>query len=282
MKLKKLLFIMLTIILIINIFSCNKNNINSASYMKVHFINVGQGDSILIEVNGKNLLIDSGPKESKDTIMNYLSNKNIKKLDYVVETHPHEDHIGNMASVINSYNIGAFLAPKITSDAKYFERMVYYLKKKDLKINVLNRDKKDLINLGKNTEIEILSPENKEYDNINNYSAVLKIKYYNNTFLFMGDAEKEAENEILDNFTDIHADVLKVGHHGSESSSQDSFIKKVSPKISVISCGYNNNFGHPHKKTLQRLQSICKIYRTDVDGDIVLISDGNNIVKEKK
>ncbi|WP_244833104.1 ComEC/Rec2 family competence protein [Clostridium sp. BJN0001] len=280
MKLKKFILIFLGIILTINIFSCNKFNTNFP-YMKIHFINVGQGDAILIQVNNKNLLIDSGPSESKDMILNYLDSQNIKKLDFVVATHPHEDHIGNMSSIINSYPIDYFCAPKVTSDAKYFERMIYSLKKKNLKINVLNINEKCPIDLGKNTEVKVLSPTNRKYDNINNYSCVLKIKFLNNTFLFMGDAEKEAEDEILSNFNDIHADVIKIGHHGSETSTSNEFLQRVSPKISIISCGYNNNFGHPHKKTLDKLKNITKIYRTDMDDNIVLISNGHKILKLK-
>jgi competence protein ComEC len=253
--------------------------VNTDNIMKVTYIDVGQGDSILIQVNGKNLLIDAGPNESTDKLLSYLGKQDIKKLDYIIATHPHEDHIGGMTSVIKKYNIGKFYAPKKITNTKAFEDMVKSLKSKQLKINVASAGVH--LDLGKNAKCEMIAPNEMNYENLNNYSAVLKITYGKVKFLFTGDAEKLSEDEILSKNYDISCDLLKIGHHGSSSSSSKSFLDKASPKIAVISCGKNNDYGHPNHKTVDALEKKkMQIYRTDVDGSIVLISDGKKILKQ--
>lgn len=248
--------------------------------MLVHYIDVGQGDCILIQVNNKNLLIDSGPKSDKKKLFNYLSSLNLKKLDYVIATHPHEDHIGNMANVINSYRINAFYAPKIQSNTKTFENMVDALKSKKLKINVIKRGT-DSINLGTDTRVTIFSPTKNDYENLNNYSPVMKIEYGKTSFLFTGDAQNDIEEEILSNNDDISADILKIGHHGSSTSTSDNFLKKVNPSIGVISVGEGNVYNHPNDDILERLKkNKVTIYRTDTNGTIILSSDGKLITKK--
>ncbi|AKN33515.1 hydrolase [Clostridium carboxidivorans P7] len=252
---------------------------NNQNVIKVNYIDVGQGDSELIQVNGKNLLIDAGPNESIDKLMSYLSKQNIKKIDYVIATHPDEDHIGGMSSVIKKYDIGEFYAPKKLTNTRTFENMVTALKSKNLKINA-GKAGMDL-DLGKNVTCQMLAPNNDKYKDTNNYSIVLKITYGESKFLFTGDAEKISETEMLSKNFDLSADVLKVGHHGSTSSSSKEFLDKVNPKIAVISCGKNNKYGHPHSQTLTQLKNRkAQIYRTDVDGSIVLLSDGKKIAKQ--
>lgn len=252
---------------------------NSENTMKVSYIDVGQGDSILVQVNGKNLLIDAGPNDSTDKLMSYLNKQNIKKLDFIVATHPHEDHIGAMDTVIKKYNIGEFYAPKKMTTTKTFENMITALKSKNIKINTAAAGVS--LDLGKNVRCEMISPNGKDYENLNNYSAAIKITYGNSKFLFMGDAEKLSEKEILNKNYDISSDVLKLGHHGSSSSSSKAFLDKVSPKIAIISCGKNNDYGHPHKETLEEMKKRnIQVYRTDIDGSIVLISDGKKISKQ--
>lgn len=254
----------------------NSDNINKSKELKVHYINVGQGDSILVQVNGKNLLIDAGPASNKDDLLKYLAKQNIKKLDYVVVTHPHEDHIGGMKEIIDKYKIDQFYAPKITLDTKTFENMVTSLSNKKLKINVAKTGV--TLDLGLNVTCEMLAPNNTNYESINNYSAVIMLKYGSSKFLFMGDAEALSEKEILKNGTDVSCDVLKIGHHGSSSSSSKAFLDKSNPKIAVISCGKNNDYGHPNKVTLSELKKRnIKIYRTDINNTIVLTSDGSHI-----
>lgn len=257
----------------------NSKNANAQNIMKVSYIDVGQGDSILVQVNGKNLLIDAGPNESTDKLMSYLSKQNIKKLDFIVATHPHEDHVGAMDTVIKKYDIGEFYAPKKMATTKTFENMVNALKSKNIKINAATAGVS--LDLGENVKCEMVAPNGTNYENLNNYSAVIKITYGNSKFLFMGDAEKLSEKEILNKNYDISSDVLKLGHHGSSSSSSKAFLDKVSPKIAIISCGKNNDYGHPHKETLEEMKKRnIQVYRTDIDGSIVLVSDGKKISKQ--
>ncbi|EDK33013.1 ComEC/Rec2 family competence protein [Clostridium kluyveri] len=259
--------------------SQTSNSFNKSLEFTVYYIDIGQGDSELIQVNNKNLLIDAGPTKSTDKLLSYLNSIDIKKLNYVIATHPDEDHIGGMSTVINTYPIDKFYAPKKTVNTRAFENMITELKSKNMKIDVPKPGMQ--LDLGEGTKAEILAPNSDRYEDTNNYSIVLKISYGNTKFLFTGDAEKLSEREILDKNYDISADVLKLGHHGSSTSTTDEFLDKVSPEIAIISCGADNRYGHPHKETLRKLKKRnIRIYRTDIDGNIVLISDGKNIVKK--
>lgn len=258
------------------IHSTSENNI-----LKIHYIDVGQGDCELIQLNNENLLIDSGSSQFNHKLISYLKKLGIKKIDYVIATHPHEDHIGNMASIINSFEINNFYAPKKYSVSKSFEEMIIALKDNNLKIIPAKSNVN--FSLGKNAKCEIIAPNSNTYEKTNDYSVILKLTYGDTKFLFTGDAEKVSEREVIYNEFDINCDVLKVGHHGSNSSSSPEFLKKITPKVAIISCGKNNNFDHPHKETLSNLKKFkCRIYRTDIEGTIILMSDGKNISKLKK
>lgn len=274
-------FKFLSLTFIILLYSCTSNSIPSTSLMQVHFIDVGQGDSILVQVNDKNLLIDSGSKENKLNLFNYLNSLNIKNLDYIIATHPHEDHIGNMYSIIMKYNIGEFFAPKISHTSKSFERMVEALVSKNKKINVFDINTTS-IDLGKDTNIYVYSPITKDYgDNLNLYSAVFKIQYKNTSFLFTGDAEKSNEEDILNSNSYLKANVLKVAHHGSSTSTSKAFLDAVNPEIAIISVGKDNSYNHPNPLILDLVKSKTKnVYLTDIDSTIVLTSDGNAIYKK--
>lgn len=282
---RKILYILIVFLLILSLFiGCTASkspSITSDNILKVHYIDVDQGDSILIQVNNKNLLIDSGSARAKDKFFNYINKLKIKKFHYIIATHPHEDHIGNMDKLIKKYDIGDFYAPKITSNTETFKKMMYSLKSKNKKVNVIKQGTNS-INLGDNVKVDILSPIRNNYgDNLNNYSPIIKITYKNNSFLFTGDAEYQAEKEVLDSNINLKSDVLKLGHHGSSSSTNLDFLNTVNPTIGIISCGQNNKYNHPHKETIEKLNSKkIKFYRTDIDGTIVLISDGNKITKE--
>lgn len=285
---KKNIYLLTITFFIMTLFlsSCDLINTNSnpalediSGKMIVHYIDVGQGDAILVQVNNKNLLLDSGPKSGKDALLNYISKLKIEKFDYVIATHPHEDHIGNMADIIKKYEIDAFYAPKAETTTKTFEKMIDSLKNKDLKINSIKAGINS-VDLGTGTKVSIYSPNKDKYDNLNNYSPIIKIQFGSNSFLFTGDAEKEVEKEVLNTNVDLKADVLKIGHHGSSTSTSEAFFRAVSPSISIISLGIDNSYGHPHKETLKLLKdNKIKIFRTDKDGSIVIISDGTNITK---
>ncbi|MBU3158290.1 MBL fold metallo-hydrolase [Clostridium frigoris] len=255
-----------------------KTNLDLENNMVTHFIDVGQGDCTLIQVNNKNLLIDSGTSDSKQKLIRYLKKNNITKLDYIVATHPHADHIGGMASIIKNFEIGEFWAPKALESTGVFNDMIDALRAKNLKIKIASPNTS--LNLGPNTTCIMLSPNKTTYDNLNNYSCTLKISYKNSTYLFTGDIETQAEDELMANNYDLSAQILKVAHHGSKSSSSEGFLDKVSPKISIISCGIDNDYGHPNKEILDRLKKLnCIVYRTDLAKTIVLISDGTKIKK---
>lgn len=255
-------------------FSPNPKEIN------VHFIDVGQGDAILVQVNSKNLLIDSGPKDEKEKLIEYLNSIYIPQFDYIIATHPHEDHIGNMDYIVNNYKVLNFYTPKITTDTVSFENMVESLTRKNLKLKVLKANN-TTINLGNNTLVEIFSPSLDNYDNLNNYSPIIKITYGNISFLFTGDAEAEIEKEVISKYSNLKSDVLKIGHHGSSTSSSLEFLQAVNPKICVISVGKNNTYGHPTKETLEKIKNTT-ILRTDKNKSIIISSDGNYIKYSNK
>jgi competence protein ComEC len=258
----------------------NRNPIYSEKDLLVHFIDVGQGDAILIQINNKNLLIDSGPVSSSNKLIEYLKDQRVSKLDTVLATHPHEDHIGNMDYIINHFKVSNFYAPKKSYSSDSFKAMVQALKKQNLKINTAKAGVP--LDLGKGIILDIIAPIKSDYDELNNYSAVLKITYGSTKFLFMGDAEKESESQLIASKQDLSADVIKLGHHGSNSSSSLEFLNKVSPSYAIISCGKFNDYGHPHVETLNNLKSKnITTYRTDIDKTILLKSDGSNILKIK-
>ena len=254
----------------------NKTNSNS-NYLTVYFIDVGQGDCILVNVNGYNLLIDSGPSSARKSLLGYLDKLSISKFDYVIATHPHEDHIGNMDAIIRKYHIGKFLAPKVTASTLTFENMVTALNDNNLKISVISTGSNS-INLGKETSIMFYTlPNLNTDDELNLYSPIIKLTYKNISFLFTGDAELKNEEFLIKNEINLRSHILKIGHHGSSSSTCEAFLNSVNPKVAIISVGSNNKYGHPAASTLNLLKNYhIKVYRTDLLGNIILKSDGSS------
>ena len=250
----------------------------------VHFIDVGQGDSILIQTpDGQNMLIDTGEGKQYDKLSAYLAHYKVKDFKYVVFTHPHSDHIGSADKIVKNYSIETLVMPDAVNTSKTFERLVTEIENKNLPAIRANPGLK--FEFGE-AEIMILGPGSDEYKNLNNYSVVVKVNYKDTSFLFTGDMEKESENEVLDycekNGVDLYADVIKVSHHGSTTSSQDVFIDAVSPKYAVIFCGADNSYNHPSLKVVDRLELLgAKVLRTDLEGDIVVASDGTSLSVKK-
>lgn len=253
--------------------------LSNSSVLKVNYLDVGQGDSEFIELpNGKTMLIDAGNPENGAGIVSYIKGLGHSKIDYLIATHPHADHIGGMATVVNSLDIGTIYMPKVSTTTKTFEGLLTSIQKKGLKVNTA-KSGINLLNSG-NLNIDMIAPVGTSYTDLNQYSAVIKITYGNNSFLFMGDAGATSEGQIT---ADVKADVLKVGHHGSSTATSDSFLKKVSPKYAVIEVGKGNSYGHPTAATLLKLKNIgAAVYRTDEAGTILFTSDGKTITINKK
>lgn len=242
----------------------------------VYFIDVGQADSILIKNQDDTLLIDAGNNEDGQDVVNFIKGKGITKLNYVIGTHPHEDHIGGLDDVINSdLKIENLWMPKIQTNTKTFEDVLDAVKNKGLKVTAPNKG--DSFEIGK-VKCEVMTDSILNKDNLNLSSIVIRLEFENNSFLFMGDAETANEKTR----TWMKTDVLKVGHHGSNTSSSEDFLKQINPTYAVIMAGKNNSYGLPKQKILDRLAKIgAKVYRTDEEGTIMMISNGNNIeVKE--
>ena len=242
----------------------------------VYFIDVGQADSILIKNQDDTLLIDAGNNEDGQDVVNFIKGKGITKLNYVIGTHPHEDHIGGLDDVINSdLKIENLWMPKIQTNTKTFEDVLDAVKNKGLKVTAQNKG--DSFEIGK-AKCEVMTDSILNKDNLNLSSIVIRLEFENNSFLFMGDAETANEKTR----TWMKTDVLKVGHHGSNTSSSEDFLKQINPTYAVIMAGKNNSYGLPKQKILDRLTKIgAKVYRTDEEGTIMMISNGNNIeVKE--
>lgn len=254
----------------------------SDNNLTVNYIDAGQGDSEFIELpNGETMLIDAGNPNNVSGIVRHIRDKGYSILNYVVATHPHSDHIGGMALVLDNFEVGKIYMPKKEHTSRTFENLLDMIESNNIELHTAKAG----VNILDTTDlkIDILAPISNSYSDLNDYSAVVKITYKDNSFLFMGDAENIVENELLNSNADLKADVLKVGHHGSSYSSSQAFIKAVSPKYAIISCGANNQYRHPHSETLATLNSFnINTYRTDEVGTIVVISDGVNITVNKK
>lgn len=250
--------------------------------LRVSYIYVGQGDSILIQIpNGKNILIDAGENDQGNKVVSYLRSQGVKRLDVTIWTHPHADHIGGADVVTSAFDIGQVVMPKVTSTTQTYRSLIEAINRKGLKITEAKAGLK--LDLGPEVNAQLLAPNSTNYEEVNDYSAVLKLVYGQTSFLFTGDAQTVSEEEMIKKGYDLKADVLKVGHHGSHTSTSAAFLAKVQPKDAVISVGKDNDYGHPHGGTLLKLQAVgVTLYRTDLSGTIVAESDGKNITFTKE
>lgn len=247
------------------------------SSFSIHFFDVGEGDSALVECDDHYLLIDGGNPSSSSFLYSYLQKHKISYLDYIVCTHAHTDHVGGLAGALNYAKVGTAYAPVTEYDTRAFNSFVKYLDAQGKTIVVPTPG--DTFSLGRAT-VTILGPIDKSLavENVNNSSIVLRIVYGETSFLFTGDAEEAEELSLGHSNTELRSTLLKVGHHGSYTSSCENFIKAVSPEYAVISVGKDNEYGHPHDGPLSRLLKYCDaIYRTDLNGEIVVTSDGRTL-----
>lgn len=246
--------------------SCGENvikEITDTDNLKVYYFDVGQADSILIVNNNKTMLIDAGNNDDGELVVNNIKKLGISKLDYVIGTHPHEDHIGGLDNVIDAFDIGTIYMPKVQTNTKTFEDVLDSISNKNLTVTAPQVG--DKFQVG-NANCEVMST-GEDSSNLNSTSIVIRMEYNNKSYLFMGDAEKINE----DSREWPETDILKVGHHGSSTSSSQRFLNQVKPKIAVIQLGQGNKYGHPHDEVIKRLEKIgVAIYRTDLQKDILI------------
>lgn len=256
------------------IIEVSKETDNLGSGLIVDFIDVGQGDSSLINCDGSYMLIDGGPGSASKTIYTILNRLGIDKLDYIVASHPHSDHIGGLASALQASNVDTVLSPVVQFESSYFADFISELNKQDVSITVPQVN--DTYKLG-GCEFTILSVESDNED-VNNTSIVLQLNYGNTSFLFPGDIETDIERQLVADNKLSQVNVLKMSHHGSSDAIYSDFINIVEADYSIISCAGDNEYGHPHIETIDMLKQMdTTVLRTDIGGDIGCISDGNTV-----
>jgi len=248
---------------------------NTTGDLRAYILDVGQGDSSVILFKDKVILIDAGEADQGDTVVKDLKNLGVKKIDLLVATHPHADHIGGMQKVLANFEIGKVLDSGLPTSSSLYEHFLETLDKK--KIPYLVAEQGQTIDLDPSLRILVLSPPKERLgDDINTNSIVLRISYGTVNLLYTGDATTPAEDAMVKSGYPLDAQVMKVGHHGSSGSSSAAFLLRVKPEVAVLSLGEKNDYGHPHKETLERLNAAGpRLYRTDTDGTIRVVSDGS-------
>lgn len=218
------------------------------------------------------MVIDAGNNNDERLISSYLKDLDIETIDYLVGTHPHADHVGSLDYLINNFTVNEIYLPECSSSSQTYKDVLSAIDNANLKVNIAKSG--TVICSDGSLSISVVAPVEK-YEDLNNQSLVIRLVYKKASFLFTGDAEEESENDIT---SDISADVLKVGHHGSRTSTSNSFLTRVDPMYAVISCGKNNQYGHPHAETLERLENDdVTIYRTDTMGTLICKTNGNGV-----
>lgn len=253
---------------------------NVVEGIQVHVLDVGNADCMYITAGDRHMLIDAGDKENAGIIISYLEERKVRKLDLVVATHPHADHIGGMAAVLTRFEVGNFLLSFMPEGyeptTQTYLNLLQTLDERDIPVTDVKPG--DQFTLGEMV-VDILGPV-RDFTDINNQSVVCKVTFGDQQFLFMGDAEREAEQALLEAGADLTADFIKIGHHGSRTSTQKAFIRQVNPSVAVIPCGAGNSYGHPHEETIDLLNSLkLAVYRSDIHGTIVVSGTGQGELK---
>lgn len=251
-----------------------ENNIPDSAFT-MYVLDVGQGDSILLQCDGHNMLIDAGTPDSGGKVVDYLHKYSVDSLDYAVITHPHADHFGGMEQVLKSVKTKKIIMNNKESNTKSWESLVDYIGENNYSVEAPKAGA--TYSLGSST-LTVTAPNSTDYDNLNNYSIVFRAVYGDTSFLLTGDAQGLSEKEMLANGTKLSCDVLKVGHHGSKTGTGEKFLKAVNSSYAIISVGADNKYGLPENGTLERLEKYgIKIYRTDQNGTVAAHSDGKTV-----
>lgn len=244
--------------------------------LEIHFVDVNQGDCTIIKVGDNAMIIDAGNNGYGTTVKMYLQSIGVEKLDYVIGTHPDADHIGGLDVVIYNFECGMVFMPDCEKDTKTYDDVIQTCKNKNYKITSPVVGEEYMLG---DASFEIIAPLHYDYDdNYNDCSIAIRMEYGNNSFLFTGDCEEAAEEDLIESGVNLDADLFKLGHHGSNTANTEAFLNEVSPIYCVVSCGEGNSYGHPHAEVLNNLRSMgIKLFRTDEQGTVVAYSDGVNI-----
>lgn len=245
---------------------------------QVHMIDVGQAESFLLMQGDKTALIDCGKLTTGKNVVKYLNNIGITEIDYLIGTHPHEDHIGGMYAILENFEIGTIIFPKVEEgkiNSFWYKRLMNKIQKEEYQVKYA---KKGDIYYIENAIMEVIEAETNPGENINNYSIVFKVSFGEIDILMTGDAEKEIEEKILESGDNIDVEILKVGHHGSCTSTMEEFLDEVTPEYALISCKIRNEYGHPVKSTMEKLQERnIEVYRTDESGSVIMTITANDV-----
>ena len=263
------------------IFQSVQDNANKVTVpmdgLYVHYIDVGQGDSELICCGGEYMLVDAGEPSAADAVLDYLNSHGIEKLEYIVCSHAHADHCGGLDAVVENFEVGTVFTSPYAGSTPSYGIFTEAVEANGLELTVPTLG--ESYTLGE-ARFEFIGPL-EQYDNLNDDSLVMRLEYGDTSFLFTGDMTSKAERDLVEDGANVKCDVLKVGHHGSSGSSSYRFLYEAQPKIAVISCEAGNSYGHPHEETLSRLNDAdAEIYRTDLEGSIVIFSNGMEVAKK--
>ena len=244
--------------------------------MYAQFIDVGQGDSTLLtSPTGEHVLIDTGPRSSEGALIRHLNDAGVETIDYLILTHPHEDHIGGAAAVLEKFTVEAVIMPDAYTETSVFTDLLEAIEAEGC--DTILAESGNTYTFGE-CSLTVLGPLDTEGKDLNNVSVVCRVDYGKSSILFTGDMEKSYESELVERHGfALDCDVLKVGHHGSDTSTGEEFIEKVTPKLAVISCAEANEYGHPHSEVVNRLNKYnIEYYRTDKLGTVIIASDGKD------
>ena len=274
---KKMICLLLICVLIpATLFVCAGK---SPDTLTLHMLDVGQGDSFLIVTpTGYTMLVDAGDPTQGGRVASYLKRQGVNRINHLVATHPHADHIGGMEVILDRFNVVELLIPSVIHTSQVFERLL--LKASETKTALKSVTKSAVLHAEDDLTIQVLTTGYDYGDHLNDWSLIIHVSHGAHSILMTGDAESLAEAHMLEVFHPqiLNSTVLKVGHHGSSTSTTQPFLNAVSPEIALISSGRDNRYGHPHEEVLNRLEALNSwIYRTDLQGTVVIFSDGKKI-----